>query len=118
MENDTVIPMFAPDEAASGAMPEVKSEAEPPDPFRGREFLAHEFVLWLWFRTEHDFGAFNLPDGPIDLWFDDKLTFLGQEKSRQRLQWRSPFHDPRSEALHSLWQGHHRGAAGDAAGRE
>lgn len=53
-----------------------------PDPLQGKDFLAHEFLLWLWFRSERDFGAFNLPGGPVDLWFDDRMHFLAQEEKR------------------------------------
>lgn len=53
-----------------------------PDPLHSRDFVAHEFLLWLWYRSEREFGAFNLPDGPTDLWFDDKLTFLAQDEKR------------------------------------
>jgi len=57
-------------------------DLQPTDPFQGREFLAHDFLLWLWFRSERDFGAFKLPEGPIDLWLDDRLVFLAADESK------------------------------------
>jgi hypothetical protein len=89
MADESLLSMFpgtgpdvAPDDAMSPAAAAPELEVAPPDPFLSRDFLANEFVLWLWFKTEHDFGSFNLPDGPIDLWFDDKLTFLAQEEKK------------------------------------
>jgi len=81
MTDDTVIKLFSDDEEESdvgqhsGAEPAISS-----DPLHGFEFLAHEFILWLWFRSEHDFGTFVFPDGPVDLWFDDRLVFRAVEE--------------------------------------
>ncbi len=39
-------------------------------------FLGAEFITWLWFRSDHDEGIFELdPEfGPFELWFEDKLV--------------------------------------------
>lgn len=63
-----------------GGAPEAV--VEPPDPLHKRDFLAHEFLLWLWCRSERDFGQFMLAEGPVDLWFDDALTFLALDEKR------------------------------------
>lgn len=90
MSESNVFPMFAGTNAAAaeampppGPVPNPAAEGlELPDPFQGHSYLAHEFLLWLWYRTEREFGAFNLPDGPVDLWFDDKMTFLALDEKR------------------------------------
>jgi len=39
-------------------------------------FLGKEFLLWLWWRSERDFGTIDLPHyGPVDLWIDDRIQF-------------------------------------------
>jgi hypothetical protein len=40
-------------------------------------FLAAEFYLWLWWRSEEQGGVFDFgePVGRIDLWMDDRLAF-------------------------------------------
>ncbi|MBU0552747.1 hypothetical protein KKF91_01335 [Myxococcota bacterium] len=39
-------------------------------------FLSAEFLTWLWFRSEHSEGEFEVdPEfGPFEVWFEDKLT--------------------------------------------
>jgi hypothetical protein len=39
-------------------------------------FLGKEFLLWLWWRSEKDFGSTELdPFGVVDFWVDDRLQF-------------------------------------------
>lgn len=39
-------------------------------------FLGREFLLWLWWRSERDFGTVDLPRfGKVDVWIDDRLQF-------------------------------------------
>ena len=46
------------------------------------EFLGHEFLTWLWFRTEEHGGIFDLPGlGPVGLAFDKLLEFKEEEFS-------------------------------------
>jgi hypothetical protein len=32
------------------------------------EFLAREFLLWLWYNSEVNGGTYKLEDGEIELW--------------------------------------------------
>ncbi|MCB9735692.1 MAG: hypothetical protein H6745_24155 [Deltaproteobacteria bacterium] len=41
-------------------------------------FLGREFLTWLWYRAEQNEGIFPMPDGPIEVWFDQKLTLETQ----------------------------------------
>jgi hypothetical protein len=51
-------------------------------------FLGREFLLWLWWKSEREFGTMELPHyGRVDLWIDD------------RLQFRTPGDDPQTSDL-------------------
>ena len=41
-------------------------------------FLGREFLTWLWFRSDTREGLFELPTGPLEVWFDAKLTLEAQ----------------------------------------
>ncbi len=38
------------------------------------EFLAREFLLWLWYISEVKGGTYKLSDGDIELWVDKKIV--------------------------------------------
>jgi len=39
-------------------------------------FLGREFLIWLWWRSERDFGSIELGDfGTVDFWIDDRIVF-------------------------------------------
>ena len=39
-------------------------------------FLGREFMLWLWWTSERDFGTAELPPfGTVDFWIDDHIQF-------------------------------------------
>ena len=39
-------------------------------------FLAREFLLWLWWRSEQDYGRTELGRfGEVDFWVDDRIQF-------------------------------------------
>ncbi len=39
-------------------------------------FLGREFLIWLWWRSERDFGSVELGDlGSVDFWIDDRIVF-------------------------------------------
>lgn len=62
-------------------MPIGQMEERPTDLLHGHiDTLASEFLLWTWFASEQLFGSFDLPEGPVDVWIDDKMTFLVQEE--------------------------------------
>jgi hypothetical protein len=51
-------------------------------------FLGREFLLWLWWRSELDFGSVELDQyGKVDFWIDD------------RIQFRTPGEDPQTSDL-------------------
>lgn len=37
-------------------------------------YLGREFLTWLWFRSSAQNGIFEMSDGPLEVWFDAKLT--------------------------------------------
>jgi hypothetical protein len=37
-------------------------------------YLGREFLTWLWFRSSRQSGIFEMTDGPLEVWFDAKLT--------------------------------------------
>jgi len=37
-------------------------------------YLGREFLTWLWFRSEHNEGIFQVGEAPVEVWFDAKLT--------------------------------------------
>lgn len=37
-------------------------------------YLGREFLTWLWFRSSLQNGIFEMSDGPLEVWFDAKLT--------------------------------------------
>ena len=37
-------------------------------------YLGREFLTWLWFRSSAQSGIFEMSDGPLEVWFDAKLT--------------------------------------------
>ncbi|MEE2829644.1 MAG: hypothetical protein VX498_10690 [Myxococcota bacterium] len=40
------------------------------------QFLGREFMLWLWWTSERDFGTADLPTyGTVDFWIDDHIQF-------------------------------------------
>jgi len=41
-------------------------------------FLGREFLTWLWFRSDTREGLFELQGGPVEVWFDAKLTLEAQ----------------------------------------
>ncbi|PIE65099.1 MAG: hypothetical protein CSA24_02885 [Deltaproteobacteria bacterium] len=41
-------------------------------------FLGREFLTWIWYRSDIGEGRFDVADGPIELWFDAKLTLEAQ----------------------------------------
>lgn len=61
---------------------EKKASNAKVNPLTRVPFLAHEFMLWLWFFSEKNFGSFNLSIGPVDLWVDDKMTFLSAHDTK------------------------------------
>jgi hypothetical protein len=50
------------------------------DPLALLPTFASDFLLWVWWQTEHNFGSFKISDVPTDLWIDDKLTFKAMEE--------------------------------------
>ncbi|NLA73878.1 MAG: hypothetical protein GX846_00085 [Deltaproteobacteria bacterium] len=38
------------------------------------EFLAREFLLWLWYMSEVNGGTYRFEDGDIELWVDKKIV--------------------------------------------
>ena len=53
------------------------------DALEGAPWLAGEFLLWLWYRSERDFSTFDLGDkGQVDLWIDDRLVFLTPDEQK------------------------------------
>ncbi len=51
-------------------------------------FLGKEFLLWLWWRSEKDFGTVELGEmGKVDYWIDDRISF------------RTPGEDPQTSDL-------------------
>ncbi|TNF30917.1 MAG: hypothetical protein EP329_13080 [Deltaproteobacteria bacterium] len=41
-------------------------------------FLGREFLTWLWYRSDLNEGMFDIPTGPVEVWFDAKLTLEAQ----------------------------------------
>jgi hypothetical protein len=41
-------------------------------------YLGREFLTWLWYRSALQNGIFELSDGPLEVWFDAKLTLEAQ----------------------------------------
>ncbi|GAB4283709.1 MAG: hypothetical protein Kow0092_38440 [Deferrisomatales bacterium] len=40
-----------------------------------KAFWGHEFLTWLWYRTETEGGELEVPGvGPVTLWVDDRLV--------------------------------------------
>jgi len=37
-------------------------------------YLGREFLTWLWFRSSRQSGIFEMTDGPLEVWFDARLT--------------------------------------------
>lgn len=37
-------------------------------------YLGREFLTWLWFRSSLQNGIFEMSDGPLEVWFEAKLT--------------------------------------------
>ena len=53
------------------------------DPLDAAPYLADEFVLWLWYRSERDFTTFRLSTGDtVDLWVDDRLAFASSQEDK------------------------------------
>lgn len=51
------------------------------DPLEGVPWLADEFILWLWYRSERDFTTFRLTnEEAVDLWIDDRLAFTAADE--------------------------------------
>ena len=46
--------------------------------------ITSEFLLWLWWYSEHREGLFRLPEpvGDVTLWIDDRLAFRRPSDSR------------------------------------
>lgn len=44
--------------------------------------FASEFYLWLWWASEVNEGVFHTPEGPIQLWSQDRLAFRRPDESR------------------------------------
>ncbi len=49
---------------------------------RGPDFLAHEFLLWLWYQSDRNLSRFTVGDKTIDLWVDDKISFQATSEER------------------------------------
>lgn len=41
-------------------------------------YLGREFLTWLWYRSSLQNGIFEMSDGPLEVWFDAKLTLEAQ----------------------------------------
>ena len=41
-------------------------------------YLGREFLTWLWYRSAQQDGIFELTDGPLEVWFDGRLTMEAQ----------------------------------------
>jgi len=41
-------------------------------------YLGREFLTWLWYRSSLQNGIFQMTDGPLEVWFDAKLTLEAQ----------------------------------------
>ncbi len=41
-------------------------------------YLGREFLTWLWYRSSLQNGIFEMTDGPLEVWFDAKLTLEAQ----------------------------------------
>ncbi len=41
-------------------------------------YLGREFLTWLWYRSSLQDGIFEMTDGPLEVWFDAKLTLEAQ----------------------------------------
>jgi hypothetical protein len=41
-------------------------------------YLGREFLTWLWYRSSRQNGIFEMTDGPLEVWFDAKLTLEAQ----------------------------------------
>lgn len=77
-------------DAAGASDRQIAQEAALADALEAHEdlleaapYLADEFVLWLWYRSERDFTTFHLTNGDsVDVWIDDRLAFASSEESK------------------------------------
>ena len=65
--------LFAPAARPGAGEPDERLDASLGD-HPAAVFLGREFLLWLWWRSERDFGSLELPHfGQVDFWMDDRI---------------------------------------------
>lgn len=75
-------------------------------------FLGHEFLLWLWYRSEEGFGRLTGASGTdVDLWVDDRLVLRGEGRGAQRFDLRGGAPATSAAARAALREGRHVAAA-------
>ena len=70
-----------------------------------RNFLASEFLTWLWFRCEVEGGVFDLPDGGVSVAVDDGLSLASWEEDGMKASLRGGSPTLRPEAASALASG-------------
>lgn len=87
--------------AAAGGDIDIEPDEHPANRYLGREFLA-----WIWFRVERDFGRIALPRvGTVDFWVDDRLVMRGRGDDPQTATFRGGAPSSTDEARAALRAG-------------
>lgn len=77
-----------------------------PDEHPSNRFLGREFLAWIWYRVDRDFGRIELPTfGTVDFWVDDRLVMRGRGEDPQTASFKGGAPSSTEEARAALRAG-------------
>jgi hypothetical protein len=83
----------------------IEDTALEPDEHPANRFLGREFLAWLWYRADTDYGHLDISGFGVDFWLDDDIQLDGRGEDPQRVRIRGGSPSTTREARAALAAG-------------